>query len=101
MKCTVAFIFILVLHDRGAELIGELMQKQIRQQEEQEKDVLEKIKMKMDRIKATHQKGRPKEIRNHFDGKFCVLRINQSLNVFKLISMRREMLQKLWIYLSC
>ena len=51
---------------RGAELIGELMQKQISEQADEEKDVLEKIKTKMDRIKATHQKGRPKE--NHFDG---------------------------------
>ena len=43
------------------------MQRQIRQQEEQEKEVLEKIKMKMDRIKATHQ-GRPREHQDHFDG---------------------------------
>jgi len=64
-----------IFFNRGAELIEELMQKQIKQQEEQEKDVLEKIKMKMDRIKATHQ-GRPREHQDHFDGKFkpfCVL----------------------------
>ncbi|CAG7819154.1 unnamed protein product [Allacma fusca] len=54
------------LASRGAELIEELMQKQIKQQEEVEKEVLEKIKMKMDRIKATHQ-GRPKEHQDHFD----------------------------------
>jgi hypothetical protein len=48
------------------------MQKQIRFQEEEEKDVLEKIKMKMDRIKATHNKkqdGTQKATTdNHFDG---------------------------------
>lgn len=43
------------------------MQKQIRQQEEEEKEVLEKIKMKMDRIKATHHR-RQKGPQNHFDG---------------------------------
>lgn len=53
-------------NNRGAELIEELMQNQIRQQEEQEKQVLEKIKMKMDRIKATHDKQNNKD--NHFDG---------------------------------
>lgn len=53
----------------GAELIEELMQKQIRQQEEEEKEVLEKIKMKMDRIKATHDR-RKKGPQNHFDGMF-------------------------------
>ncbi|CAL8113936.1 unnamed protein product [Orchesella dallaii] len=55
-----------LLASRGAELIEELMQKQIRQQEEEEKDVLEKIKMKMDRIKATHHR-RQKGPQNHFD----------------------------------
>jgi len=55
--------------NRGAELIEELMQKQIRQQEEEEKDVLEKIKMKMDRIKATHHR-RQKGPQNHFDGMY-------------------------------
>ncbi|XP_035705079.1 piezo-type mechanosensitive ion channel component isoform X2 [Folsomia candida] len=53
------------LASRGAELIEELMQNQIRQQEEVEKQVLEKIKMKMDRIKATHDKQNNKD--NHFD----------------------------------
>ncbi|ODM97774.1 Piezo-type mechanosensitive ion channel component 2 [Orchesella cincta] len=56
-----------LLASRGAELIEELMQKQIRQQEEEEKDVLEKIKMKMERIKATHHR-RQKGPQNHFDG---------------------------------
>lgn len=45
------------------------MQKQIRQQEEEEKEVLEKIKMKMDRIKATHHR-RQKGPQNHFDGMY-------------------------------
>lgn len=47
------------------------MQNQIRQQEEVEKQVLEKIKMKMDRIKATHDKQNNKD--NHFDGKLWIM----------------------------
>ncbi len=47
------------------------MQNQIRQQEEVEKQVLEKIKMKMDRIKATHDKQNNKD--NHFDGMFIYI----------------------------
>ncbi len=61
---------------RGAELIEELMQKQIRQQEEEEKEVLEKIKMKMDRIKATHHR-RQKGPQNHFDGMFLKITLSK------------------------
>jgi len=41
---------------RGAELIQELSQKRIQEQHESERKVLEKIKSKMDRIKATQKK---------------------------------------------
>lgn len=41
---------------RGAELIEELRQKQMQIQEEQEVKILEKIKVKMERIKANQKK---------------------------------------------
>ncbi|KAJ8729263.1 hypothetical protein PYW08_000844 [Mythimna loreyi] len=45
-----------VLASRGAELIEELRQKQMNAQEEQETKILEKIKVKMERIKANQKK---------------------------------------------
>lgn len=57
---------------RGAELIEELSQKQIREQQEAERKILEKIKYKMDRIKASQQKIQGpsyKEPSNHHVGK--------------------------------
>ncbi|XP_077295229.1 piezo type mechanosensitive ion channel component [Arctopsyche grandis] len=60
---------ITILQSRGAELIEELRQKQMRLQEEQEKKILSKIKVKMDRIKANQQKMQGpafKEPTNHF-----------------------------------
>ncbi|XP_052758554.1 piezo-type mechanosensitive ion channel component [Galleria mellonella] len=45
-----------VLASRGAELIEELRQKQMQVQEEQEVKILEKIKVKMERIKANQKK---------------------------------------------
>ncbi|CAK1550113.1 unnamed protein product [Leptosia nina] len=45
-----------VLASRGAELIEELRQKQMHVQEEQEVKILEKIKVKMERIKANQKK---------------------------------------------
>ncbi|XP_050433590.1 piezo-type mechanosensitive ion channel component isoform X6 [Adelges cooleyi] len=45
-----------ILASRGAELIQELAQKRIQEQHESERKVLEKIKSKMDRIKATQKK---------------------------------------------
>ncbi|XP_038211570.1 piezo-type mechanosensitive ion channel component-like [Zerene cesonia] len=45
-----------VLASRGAELIEELRQKQMMIQEEQEIKILEKIKVKMERIKANQKK---------------------------------------------
>ncbi|XP_050528332.1 piezo-type mechanosensitive ion channel component-like isoform X3 [Daktulosphaira vitifoliae] len=45
-----------ILASRGAELIQELAQKRIQEQHETESKVLEKIKSKMDRIKATQKK---------------------------------------------
>uniref|UniRef100_A0A1B6DCY7 Uncharacterized protein n=1 Tax=Clastoptera arizonana TaxID=38151 RepID=A0A1B6DCY7_9HEMI len=60
-----------VLASRGAELIEELSQKQIREQQEAERKILEKIKYKMDRIKASQQKIQGpsyKEPSNHHVG---------------------------------
>ncbi|KAI4464688.1 hypothetical protein MML48_3g00017133 [Holotrichia oblita] len=48
--CKVAYMF------AGAELIEQLRQKRMHEQDEQERRILEKIKAKMDRIKATQQK---------------------------------------------
>ncbi|KAK9732190.1 Piezo [Popillia japonica] len=45
-----------ILASRGAELIEQLRQKRMHEQDEQERRILEKIKAKMDRIKATQQK---------------------------------------------
>ncbi|CAH0558079.1 unnamed protein product [Brassicogethes aeneus] len=45
-----------ILASRGADLIEELRQKRIAEEEEEEHGVLQKIKHKMDRIKATQQK---------------------------------------------
>lgn len=50
------FMSILIIKSRGAELIQELAQKRIQEQHESERKVLEKIKSKMDRIKATQKK---------------------------------------------
>ncbi|XP_049867605.1 piezo-type mechanosensitive ion channel component [Pectinophora gossypiella] len=59
-----------VLASRGAELIEELRLKQMRLQEEQEVKILEKIKVKMERIKANQRKiqGITKEPRHHDAG---------------------------------
>ena len=57
---------------RGAELIEELSQKRIEEQQETEKKILEKIKNKMDRIKASQKKLQGPNYRepaNHFQGK--------------------------------
>ncbi|XP_045471013.1 piezo-type mechanosensitive ion channel component isoform X4 [Harmonia axyridis] len=45
-----------ILASRGAELIEELRMKRMQEQEDNERNVLEKIKSKMDRIKASQQK---------------------------------------------
>lgn len=42
---------------RGAELIAELMRKEILEQQTAEQAVIDKIKEKMDRIKASAQKN--------------------------------------------
>ncbi|KAL0894989.1 hypothetical protein ABMA27_013468 [Loxostege sticticalis] len=60
-----------VLASRGAELIEELRQKQMHIQEDQEVKILEKIKVKMERIKANQKKIQgvvTKDARHHDDG---------------------------------
>lgn len=52
----IVIIIFLLLNFRGAELIQELSEKQIQEQQEAERRILEKIKNKMDRIKASQQK---------------------------------------------
>ena len=46
----------LILASRGNELIEELRKKEMAQEAEREAQILQKIKMKMDRIKATQQR---------------------------------------------
>ncbi|GJQ85619.1 hypothetical protein Trydic_g20169 [Trypoxylus dichotomus] len=59
-----------ILASRGAELIEQLRQKRMHEQDEQERRILEKIKNKMDRIKATQQKmqGPYTTTTNHYVG---------------------------------
>jgi hypothetical protein len=57
---------------RGAELINELRKKRIQEQEHHERRILEKIRVKMERIKATQQKIQGpvfKEPESHHAGK--------------------------------
>lgn len=59
------------IHFRGAELIAELMQKEIAEQQAAEREVLNKIKEKMERIKASQQLVQNQQIRepaSHYEG---------------------------------
>lgn len=59
---------------RGAELIAELMQKEIAEQQAAEREVLNKIKEKMERIKASQQLVQNQQIRepaSHYEGE-CI-----------------------------
>lgn len=67
---------------RGAELIEELSRKQILKQQELEKAVLQKIKNKMDSIKAAQKKIqgiKTREITTHAEGMFIEFRLKQKL----------------------
>ena len=60
-----------MLASRGAELIHEIQAKEVADQEQAEKEVMEKIKQKMDRIKAAQQKmfaDKAKSIKAHKQG---------------------------------
>ena len=67
-----------VLASRGAELIHEIQAKEVMEQEEAERDVMEKIKMKMDRIRAYQQSikvgdtGLPPDRKSHRQGELIV-----------------------------
>jgi hypothetical protein len=68
-----SFVFFSV---RGAELIEELRQKQIMEQMERENQILENIKFKMERIKASQMKVQGPSYRepsSHFTGKYSLL----------------------------
>ncbi|XP_030238418.1 piezo-type mechanosensitive ion channel component isoform X14 [Drosophila navojoa] len=59
-----------ILASRGADIIESLRQKQIAHRHDHEKQVLHKIKRKMERIRATQQKMlRPLDKQTHFDGR--------------------------------
>lgn len=61
----------LILASRGNELIDELRQKEMKAEAEREAAILQKIKMKMDRIKATQQRVLEEhEPKHHAAGKY-------------------------------
>lgn len=63
----------LILASRGNELIEELRKKEMAQEAEREAQILQKIKMKMDRIKATQQRVlEENEPKTHAAGKQLV-----------------------------
>ncbi|RWS08455.1 Piezo-type mechanosensitive ion channel component 2-like protein, partial [Dinothrombium tinctorium] len=58
-----------VLASRGAELIHEIQAKEVMEQEEAEREVMEKIKMKVDKIRSRQQKvsdGKSQKIKTHY-----------------------------------
>lgn len=60
-----------ILASRGVELINEIQVKEVKDQENAEKKVMEKIKMKMDRIRANQQMVSTKnadKIKYHYQG---------------------------------
>lgn len=63
--CIIHFLY------RGAELIEALRRKQFKLQATLETEILQKIKQKMDRIKANQQKLQPAILqpKTHFQGK--------------------------------
>lgn len=80
-----------ILASRGAELLEELHQKRIEIQENVEKTVLEKLKFKMDKIKANQQRLQGKSYRDpqtHKIGKIYFFNIRYIIlyNIFKNIN---------------
>lgn len=73
---------------RGAELIEGLRRKQVRLQATREEEILQKIKKKMDRIKANQQKLQPALTapKTHYQGKLCVKCVKRNLKVKEFIS---------------
>lgn len=63
-----------ILLCRGAELIEALRRKQVKLQAQREAEILQKIKQKMDRIKANQQKLQPtiSQPKTHYDGKLIL-----------------------------
>lgn len=68
-------IWIVCVFFRGAELIEGLRKKQVKIQAQREEEILQKIKQKMDRIKANQQKLQPALAapKTHFQGKYDAL----------------------------
>lgn len=86
IKSLISFVFSV---PRGAEIIENLRQKQIEHRKEHEKDVLIKIKRKMEKIRATQQKMlRPVDKPTHFDGKFKRCELRQRIVVLKNLLLR-------------
>lgn len=76
-----------ILASRGAELIEELRSKQMQQEMEHESQILKKLKMKMDRIKATQQKIIAVEPKTHAAGE-CLLFILWLWEVYFVVPSR-------------
>lgn len=68
--------FLLLCYYRGAELIESLRKKQVKIQAQREEEILQKIKQKMDRIKANQQKLQPAitSPKQHYQGKWPKIR---------------------------
>lgn len=76
----------LILASRGNELIEELRKKEMAQEAEREAQILQKIKTKMDRIKATQQRVlEENEPRTHAAGKKF---LNVKLSIIRDFSKR-------------
>lgn len=78
------FLLIFIVNSRfsrGAELIESLRKKQVKIQAQREEEILQKIKQKMDRIKANQQKLQPtlSAPKTHYQGKLCVKVFSQKI----------------------
>jgi len=83
---------------RGAELIEDLRQKQINEQMERESQILEKIKFKMERIKASQKRVQgpayrepDSHSRGNFRAQLCAcFKVARFANVPNLIAVNSE-----------
>lgn len=82
----------LILASRGNELIEELRVKEMNQEAEREVQILQKIKMKMDRIKATQQRVlEENEPKHHAAGNVYIIRYeNNRMNIIFIKQFIRE-----------
>lgn len=67
-------------------MIESLRKKQVKIQAQREEEILQKIKQKMDRIKANQQKLQPALTapKTHYQGKYCVQIVGQCCRLKKV-----------------